>query len=66
MLQVFKKLIIKTNPFEIVDITHDIYDQINTCDIKNGLVNLSILHTSCSLIIQENADPTVLKDIFSF
>jgi secondary thiamine-phosphate synthase enzyme len=66
MLQVFKKLIIKTNPFEIVDITHDIYDQINTCDIKNGLVNLSILHTSCSLIIQENADPTVLKDISSF
>ena len=66
MLQVFKKLVIKTTPFEIVDITHDIYDQINTCDIKNGLVNLSILHTSCSLIIQENADPTVLKDIFSF
>jgi secondary thiamine-phosphate synthase enzyme len=66
MLQVFKKLIIKTNPFETVNITHDIYDQINTCDIKNGLVNLSILHTSCSLIIQENADPTVLKDISSF
>ena len=66
MLQVFKKLIVKTTPFEIVNITHDIYDQINTCDIKNGLVNLSILHTSCSLIIQENADPTVLKDIFSF
>ena len=66
MLQVFKKLIIKTNPFETVNITHDIYDQINTCDIKNGLVNLSILHTSCSLIIQENADPSVLKDISSF
>ena len=66
MLQVFKKLVIKTTPFEIVDITHDIYDQINTCDIKNGLVNLSILHTSCSLMIQENADPSVLKDISSF
>jgi secondary thiamine-phosphate synthase enzyme len=66
MLQVFKKLIIKTNPFETVNITHDIYDQINTCDIKNGLVNLSILHTSCSLMIQENADPSVLKDISSF
>ena len=66
MLQVFKKLIVKTTPFEIVNITHDIYDQINTCDIKNGLVNLSILHTSCSLIIQENADPSVLKDISSF
>tara|TARA_B100000035_G_C20974666_1_gene542616 strand:+ start:575 stop:994 length:420 start_codon:yes stop_codon:yes gene_type:complete len=66
MLQVFKKLIVKTTPFEIVNITHDIYDQINTCDIKNGLVNLSILHTSCSLMIQENADPSVLKDISSF
>ena len=66
MLQVFKKLIVKTTPFEIVNITHDIYDQINTYDIKNGLVNLSILHTSCSLMIQENADPSVLKDISSF
>ncbi len=66
MLQVFKKLVIKTTPFEIVNITNDIYDQINTFDIKNGLVNLSILHTSCSLMIQENADPSVLKDIFGF
>ncbi len=39
-------------------------------DIKqfvfNGMLNLSILHTSCSLMIQENADITVLKDIENF
>ena len=66
MLQVFKKLVIKTSPFEIVNITGDIYDKINTYGIKNGLLNLSILHTSCSLTIQENADPNVLRDISVF
>ena len=34
--------------------------------MKNGLLNLSILHTSCSLLIQENADPTVQLDIKNF
>ena len=34
--------------------------------INDGLLNLSILHTSCSLMIQENADPTVMLDIKNF
>ena len=35
-------------------------------EISNGLLNLSVLHTSCSLMIQENADNTVIMDIRSF
>ena len=35
-------------------------------DIENGLLNLSVLHTSCSLLIQENADPSVQLDIKNF
>lgn len=32
----------------------------------NGLLNLFVQHTSCSLIVQENADPDVLEDMESF
>ena len=66
MLQVLKKLIVNTSPSEIIDITQDIYNLINRYEVKNGLLNLSILHTSCSLMIQENADPNVLRDISVF
>jgi secondary thiamine-phosphate synthase enzyme len=34
--------------------------------IRSGLLMLFILHTSASLIIQENADPDVLKDLDRF
>ena len=66
MLQVFKKLIINTSPHEIIDITQNIYNLICKYDVNDGLINLSILHTSCSLMIQENADPNVLRDISVF
>ena len=66
MLQVLKKLSVNTTPYGIIDITQNIYNLINRYDVKNGLLNLSILHTSCSLMIQENADPNVLKDISEF
>jgi len=66
MLQVFKKLVINTSPYEIIDITQNIYNLISKYDVKDGLINLSILHTSCSLMIQENADSNVLKDIYVF
>ena len=66
MLQVFKKLVINTFPYEIIDITKNICNLISEYDVKDGLINLSILHTSCSLMIQENADSNVLKDISVF
>jgi len=34
--------------------------------IKNGILNINILHTSASLVIQENADPDVLHDLKNF
>ena len=35
-------------------------------EISNGMLNINILHTSASLVIQENADPDVLRDLKSF
>ena len=49
-----------------MNITNEIKRNLEDCAVKNGLLNLSVLHTSCSLMIQENADPMVLKDIKNF
>ena len=66
MLQLFKKIKIKTNPFEIINITDKVISLCSDTRINSGLINLTILHTSCSLTIQENADPAVLLDILNF
>tara|TARA_B100000963_G_scaffold283368_1_gene252071 strand:- start:525 stop:938 length:414 start_codon:yes stop_codon:yes gene_type:complete len=66
MKQFIEKIIFKTEGYEILNITKTIEDKVIKSDINDGLLNLSILHTSCSLMIQENADPTVMKDIKNF
>ena len=48
------------------DITNEVYDYVYKSKITNGLCTLFIKHTSASLVIQENADPAVLRDIESF
>ena len=57
---------INTKPKCLIDITYEISRQVENSKIKNGLCSLFIQHTSASLIIQENADPSVLRDIESF
>ena len=38
----------------------------NKNNFKNGMLNLSIQHTSASLIVQENADPDVQIDLINY
>ena len=66
MRQTFKKLLLHTSKKNYLDITPNIKDELKITNIQNGLLNVSILHTSCSLLIQENADPSVLIDIRNF
>ena len=66
MRQTFKKLLLHSSEKNYLDITPTIKDELKTTNIQNGLLNVSILHTSCSLLIQENADPSVLIDIRNF
>tara|TARA_B100000989_G_C19525554_1_gene466649 strand:- start:1234 stop:1647 length:414 start_codon:yes stop_codon:yes gene_type:complete len=51
---------------KLTDITNKINDFVKFSNISNGIINLSIVHTSASLIVQENADSDVLKDIEIF
>ena len=66
MPQVFKKLTFNTSQKNFIEITSDIQKELETLDMQHGLINLSVLHTSCSLLIQENADPSVQLDIKNF
>ena len=66
MPQVFKKLRFNTSQKNFIEITSDIKRELETLKMQNGLINISVLHTSCSLLIQENADPSVQLDIKNF
>ena len=66
MKQFFKDIKIKTNGQTLIDFTSQVLEFVEETKINNGIINLSILHTSASLIIQENADHDVQKDLLNF
>ena len=63
MEQIFSKLKFITNGEGLTDITNNINLTIQENNFNSGIINLTSLHTSCSLTINENADPNVLKDL---
>ena len=66
MKQEFFNLIINTNGQKLYEFTDKTIEWINNNKFKNGILNLSIQHTSASLIIQENADPDVKTDLLNY
>ena len=66
MKQEFYNLEIKTNGQKLYEITDKTYSWIKKNHFNNGIINLSIQHTSASLIIQENADPDVQTDLINY
>ena len=66
MKQEFFNLQINTNGQKLYEFTDQTVDWINENNFKNGILNLSIQHTSASLIVQENADPDVQTDLIKY
>jgi len=66
MKQYTRKIEILSSGLKIQNITKLVEEAVFQSKIKNGIVNLSILNTTASLIVQENADPDVLLDIEVF
>ena len=66
MKQEFFNFQINTNGQKLYEFTDQTLDWINENNFKNGILNLSIQHTSASLIIQENADPDVQTDLIKY
>ena len=66
MMQKFLDLKIKTNGLRLYEFTNEIISWIKSNKFQNGLLNISIQHTSASLIVQENADLDVLTDLVNY
>ena len=66
MKQEFYNLQIKTNGQKLYEFTNDTIHWISQNNFKNGIINLSIQHTSASLIVQENADQDVQTDLINY
>ena len=66
MKQEFFNLQITTNGQKLYEFTNETLAWIKKNNLKDGILNLSIQHTSASLIIQENADPDVQTDLINY
>ena len=66
MIQEFYTLEIITSGQKLYEFTDKTIEWINKLKFTNGILNLSIQHTSASLIVQENADPDVQIDLIDY
>jgi len=66
VIQKFLEIKIETNGQNLINISKEIEKFVENSGIKCGILNLSILHTSASLIIQENVSKDVLIDLENF
>ena len=66
MKQEFYNLVLQTSGQKLYEFTDSTLNWIKKNNFKNGMINLSIQHTSASLIVQENADPDVQTDLISY
>ena len=66
MKQEFYNLKINTNGQRLYEFTDQTLNWIERNNFKNGILNLSIQHTSASIIVQENAAPDVQTDLINY
>ena len=66
MKQIFDEVILETKGPGLYDFTKQTKTFVNKNMLSSGILNLNILHTSASIIIQENADSDVLYDLNNF
>ena len=60
------QLEIRTNRKGLYEITREVQSKIDRCRVRNGTATVFVQHTSCSLVIMENADPTARRDLEEF
>ena len=66
MIQEFYNLQINTNGQKLYEFTNQTIEWIRKKKLNDGMLNLTIQHTSASLIVQENADPDVQTDLLNY
>ncbi len=60
------RLELRTRGKGLYEITEDMQAKVDRCDVRNGTVTVFVEHTSCSLVVMENADPTARRDLEAF
>ncbi|WP_246723026.1 secondary thiamine-phosphate synthase enzyme YjbQ [Aliikangiella sp. G2MR2-5] len=56
-------MLVKTDGQGLYEFTREVESLVAQSGLKEGLCTLFVRHTSCSLIIQENADPSAKRDL---
>src|SRR6201984_1102750 len=60
------ELEVRTDGKGLYEITDDVKSKIDDFQVRNGTVSIFVQHTSCSIVIMENADPTARRDLQDF
>jgi secondary thiamine-phosphate synthase enzyme len=66
MHQALETIVVPTTGGGLYEFTGRLRDFVTRSDVRLGLVTAYVRHTSCSLVVQENADPDVQKDLLGF
>ena len=66
MIQKFFNLVVNTSGQRLYEFTKETIKWVEKNKFTDGMLNMSIQHTSASLIVQENADPDVQKDLINY
>ncbi|MCP3058409.1 secondary thiamine-phosphate synthase enzyme YjbQ [Myxococcus sp. K38C18041901] len=61
-----KQLTVSTQGRGFTDITRDVREVVEHCGLEQGLCTVFLHHTSASLVLSENADPDVRRDLEAF
>ena len=61
-----EQLEIRTNGKGLYEITEEAQSKVDICGIRDGTATVFVQHTSCSIVIMENADPTARRDLEGF
>ena len=60
------RLEVRTHGKGLYEITDEVQSKIDNCGVRNATVTVFVQHTSCSIVIMENADPTARRDLEKF
>ena len=60
------QLEVRTNGKKLYEITDDVQSKVDNRRVRSGTVTIFIQHTSCSIVVMENADPTARRDLENF
>ena len=60
------QLEVRTHGKGLCEITDDVQSKIDKSGVQNGTVTVFVQHTSCSIVVMENADPTARRDLEEF